>query len=117
MRKSYKICKHPNKIHIVQKYAIKINILKLSSNKKWVVLLTWSEESSIKFESEQRCWQTECWGDWICSGRLIYDKIRGVVVFVTEKNGGRRRNGGEWEDGRLSGHKLNITYGFIDEQI
>ena len=44
-------------------------------------------------------------------------KLGGVVVFVTEKNGGRRRNGGEWEDGRLSGHKLNITYGFIDEQI
>jgi len=41
MGKNYKISKHPNKIHILQKYAIKINILKLSSNKKKrVVLLT-----------------------------------------------------------------------------
>ena len=39
MRKNYKTSKHPNKIHILQKYAIKINILKVSSNKKWVVLL------------------------------------------------------------------------------
>jgi hypothetical protein len=62
MGKSYKTSKHSNKIHILQKYTIKINILKLSSNRKWVLLLTWSEESSIKFESEQGCWQTECWG-------------------------------------------------------
>jgi len=34
MGKGYKISKHPNKMHILQKYAIKINILKLSSNKK-----------------------------------------------------------------------------------
>jgi hypothetical protein len=34
MGKNYKISKHPIKIHILQKYAIKINILKLSSNKK-----------------------------------------------------------------------------------
>jgi hypothetical protein len=38
--KSYKTSKHPNKIYILQKYAIKINILKLSSNKKWIILLT-----------------------------------------------------------------------------
>jgi hypothetical protein len=35
--KGYKTIKHPNKIHMLQKYAIKINILKLSSNKKWIV--------------------------------------------------------------------------------
>ena len=34
MRKNYKTSKHPNKIHILQKYAKKINILKLNSNKK-----------------------------------------------------------------------------------
>jgi hypothetical protein len=36
MGKSYKTSKHPNKMHILQKkkYVIKINILKLSSNKK-----------------------------------------------------------------------------------
>jgi hypothetical protein len=40
MGKSYKTSKHPNKIHILQKYAIKINILKLSSNKNgWFCLL------------------------------------------------------------------------------
>jgi hypothetical protein len=32
--KSYKTSKHTNKLHILQKYAIKINTLKLSSNKK-----------------------------------------------------------------------------------
>jgi len=36
----------------------------------------WSWEFLIKFESGQGCWQTKCWGDWICGGRLIYDKIR-----------------------------------------
>jgi hypothetical protein len=40
MGKSYKTSKHPNKIYILQKYTIKINILKLSSNKKYIVLLT-----------------------------------------------------------------------------
>jgi hypothetical protein len=41
MRKSYKTSKHKKiYIYILQKYAIKINILKLSSNKKWIVLLT-----------------------------------------------------------------------------
>ena len=34
MKNSYKKNKHTNKLHILQKYAIKINILKLSSNKK-----------------------------------------------------------------------------------
>ena len=35
MRKNYKTSKHPNKIHILQKYTKKkINILNLSSNKK-----------------------------------------------------------------------------------
>jgi len=34
MGKSYKTSKHPNEMHILQKYIIKINILKLSSNKK-----------------------------------------------------------------------------------
>jgi hypothetical protein len=34
MEKAIKTSKHRNKIHILQKYAIKINILKLSSNKK-----------------------------------------------------------------------------------
>jgi hypothetical protein len=29
MGKTYKISKHTNKIHILQKYAIKINILKI----------------------------------------------------------------------------------------
>ena len=44
--KNYKTSKHKNKLHILQKYAIKINILKLSSNKKikifaylmWIIL-------------------------------------------------------------------------------
>jgi hypothetical protein len=40
MGKSYKTIKHTNKLHIQQKHAIKINILKLSLNKKWIVLLT-----------------------------------------------------------------------------
>jgi hypothetical protein len=40
MEKNYKTSKHPNKIHILQKYAIKFNILKLSSNKNgWFCLL------------------------------------------------------------------------------
>jgi hypothetical protein len=50
------LSKHSNKIYILQKYARKINILKSSSNKKWIVLRIWSGESSIKFESEQGWW-------------------------------------------------------------
>ena len=34
LRKNYKTSKHPKKIHILQKYTKKINILKLCSNKK-----------------------------------------------------------------------------------
>jgi hypothetical protein len=34
IEKNYKTSKHPNKIHKLQKHVIKINILKLSSNKK-----------------------------------------------------------------------------------
>jgi hypothetical protein len=72
---------------MLQKYVIKINILKLSSNKKkWIVLLTWSRECSIKFELEQRCWQTGCRGGRICNKRLICDKIKGgYVVCYIEK--------------------------------
>jgi hypothetical protein len=53
----------------------------------------------------------------ICSGRLICDKIwgGGDVLFVAEKNRGGRRNGGGGEEGRSSGHKLNIIHGFTDE--
>ena len=40
MKKNYKISKHPNKIYIQQKYAKNNNILKLSSNKKKIDLLT-----------------------------------------------------------------------------
>ena len=41
------------------------------------------------------------------------------VLFVAEKNGGRRRNEGVREEGRLSGHKLNNTDGFksIDNSV
>ena len=35
MRKNYKTSKHPSKIYLLQKYAKKNYILKLSSNKKW----------------------------------------------------------------------------------
>jgi len=111
------LSKHSNKIYILQKYARKINILKSSSNKKWIVLLIWSGESSIKFESEQECWQIKCWGGWICSGRLICDKnkfLRGVMVFVAEKNDGKKNEEGRVED-RLSDHKLNIRDRFTDE--
>jgi hypothetical protein len=66
MGKTYIKSKLLDKIHIQQKYAIKIKILKLCSNKKWIVLLTWSRESLIRFESERGCWQTECWDSWIC---------------------------------------------------
>jgi hypothetical protein len=47
---------------------------------------------------------------------LICDKIKGGCygVFV-EKNGGIRRNGGERDEGCLSGHKLNIIDRFTDE--
>jgi len=114
MGKSYKINKHTNKIHILQKYTIKINILKLNSNKKCIVLLTWSGESLIKFELEHKYLQTKCWDGLIYDGGLIYDKIRGVVLFIAQKNWGGRRNGGGREEGRLSDHKLNITNEFTD---
>jgi len=35
---------------------------------------------------------------------LICDKIIGAVLFVVEKNKGRRRNEGGREEGRSSGH-------------
>jgi hypothetical protein len=50
MRKSYKTTQ--KKIHILQKYAIKFNILKFSSNKK---MGSFAYELSIKFKSEQEC--------------------------------------------------------------
>jgi hypothetical protein len=40
MKKSYKTSKHTNKLHILQRYVIKINILKFSSNEQWLFLLT-----------------------------------------------------------------------------
>jgi hypothetical protein len=40
IEKSYKSSKHTNKLHILHKNAKKINILKMSYNKKWLVLLT-----------------------------------------------------------------------------
>jgi hypothetical protein len=42
-------------------------------------------------------------------------KLRGVIMFIVEKNRGRRRNIGGREEGCLSNHKLNITDGFTDE--
>jgi hypothetical protein len=52
MEKSYKTSKHINKLHILQKYAIRINILKLSSNKKWVLFfyLMWGILKKIELE-------------------------------------------------------------------
>jgi hypothetical protein len=40
MVKDYKTNKYINKLHILQKYTIRIIILKLSLNKKYIVLLT-----------------------------------------------------------------------------
>ena len=108
---------HSNKIYILQKYARKINILKSSSNKKWIVLLIWSGESSIKFESEQECWQIKCWCGWICSGRLICDKNKfgggGNGVCCREKWWEKNEEGRV--EGRSSGHKLNIRDRFTNE--
>jgi len=41
----------------------------------------------------------------------------GGVLFVAEKNGARRKNGGGdgGGEGRSLGYKLNITNGFIDK--
>jgi len=85
MGKSYKTSKHPNKIYILQKYTIKINILKLNSNKKYMVLLTWSRKSSIKLELEYECWQTKCLADWIYSKSLIWKNMREYAVCCREK--------------------------------
>ena len=41
----------------------------------------------------------------------------GRVLFIVEKNGGRRRNREGEEDGRSPGHKLNIVDKFTDELI
>jgi hypothetical protein len=38
----------------------------------------------------------------------------GRVLFIVERNGGRKRNRGWKEDGRSPGHKLNIVNRFID---
>ena len=48
MGQSYKTSKHTKKLHILNQNAIKISIFKLSSNKKWIVLLTLCGESSKK---------------------------------------------------------------------
>ena len=42
-------------------------------------------------------------------------KLRGFVVFVVEKNRGRRRNERGREEGRLWCHKLNIIDGFTNK--
>ena len=77
-------------------------------------MLTWSGESLIKFELEHEYLQTKCCDGWIYGGGFIYDKIRGVVLFVAQKNWGRKRNGGGREEGPSLDHKLNITNEFTD---
>jgi hypothetical protein len=37
------------------------------------------------------------------------------MLLVIEKNGGKRRNRGEKEEGCSLGHKLNIIDGFLNE--
>ena len=37
------------------------------------------------------------------------------MLFVAEKNRGGGRNGEGGEEGRSSGHELNIIHGFTDE--
>jgi hypothetical protein len=90
------------KIHILQKYTIKINFLKLSLNKKIVVLLTRSAESLLKFELEYECWQTKCWDDQICNDKLICSKIRGVCYLLE-----RKMKEKEEEMGRERGRSLS----------
>jgi hypothetical protein len=61
MVKSYKTSKHPNKIHILQKYAIKINILKLSSNKKKMDSFAY-----LKWGILDKIWiKTEMLANWV----------------------------------------------------
>ena len=71
------------------------------------------KNSQKKIESEEGCWQTECWGGWVCSGRLICYKIGGFVICCRADGGRRRKEGGEEKD-CSSNHKLNITNGFTD---
>jgi hypothetical protein len=50
------------------------------------------------------------------AGGWIVIKL-GRVLFIVEKNRGRRRNRGGEEDGRSPGHKLNIVDKFTDGLI
>jgi len=77
----------------------------LSSNKKWIVLLIWGKESLIKFELEQKYWQTEYWGD------QIYNKIRVSVLFVCCIDRIKKINKGRGDEGHLPGYKLNVIDG------
>jgi hypothetical protein len=85
MGKSYNTSKHTNKLHILQKYAIKINILKLSLNIKKMdnfAYLMWIVLKKI-LNSNRDADRT--WGGSICRRRLIYEKIeKGVMLFVAK---------------------------------
>lgn len=62
-----------------------------------IVLITWSEESSTRVLTNQVL-------GWM-----------GGMLLVIKKNGGKRRNRGEREEGCSLSHKLNIIDGFLNE--
>jgi hypothetical protein len=68
-------------------------------------LLIWGKESLIKFESEQKYWQTEYWGD------QIYNKIRVSVLFVCYIDRIKKINKGRGDEGHLPAYKLNVIDG------
>jgi hypothetical protein len=69
----------------------------LSSNKKWIVLLTWSGESSINLDHNKDGGKLSIEVTKYVVGGWFVIKLGGVVLFVAEKNEGRRRNGRERE--------------------
>jgi hypothetical protein len=85
MGKSYKTSKHTNKLHLLQKYAIKIKILKLSLNIKKNGQFCLLDVDSLKKILNSNRDADRTWGGSICRRRLIYEKIeKGVMLFVAK---------------------------------
>jgi hypothetical protein len=102
MRKNYKIIKHPNKIHILKEIHKKINILKLSSNKKN------DRFAYLKWRIFNKIWVSVVVIGFIMGGWIVFRLEGGVTVCCRKK---KHKKEGEMGEGkgemRVDRHIIN----------